>query len=1267
METWMFSGKRHVFIEAVILLGIMFFSGWCGWKHLAAIDDAHLLRETKTLPIPVLPGAVHFALGRGVGVAHEYEEGFPELEAFLKAEISEIPREAWPDSGNFSRASGHFLYMHYYLISYLGSVFYLFGISTWSFRLACVLLHVFSMLAAYGLFRLVTGRVLSLLLTVALSMSQAYLVMLVSLRDMSKAPFILGAVWIMASLVARSISSRGMYYRAALLGLLIGLGYGFRQDVFVCLPLALFFILVGARISSDHPRRTRAVAALLMTGVFFLVAAPVFKGNREVGNTITVHTLFQGLMRCSEDNAQFYSESYDFGFLNYDHPVTAQIRGYAKRTGDIYPLHDLTPAYGEVGGRMFRDFVLNWPGDLAGRVVAVLDSLSGIFATPFIWPDIDAQLSANDLPLGRPFLEHWQQAADNFLRDYGTVIILGALAFLAARSYKAAFFAVLFLGYFSAYPSTLYEYRHYFYLALVPLLFAGMLVTLMGRGCILLISRRGSGFTGRGVLYATLRGIAFIGALVIIVAIGLYVTRVYQRARWEVSLDTYSVAGLDGIPLNRERSGDKVRLLLKQSMVEYTGQSQPADGEVAAFYLAARFHGGERTVSFTLLNNNPVFTRTCSVVLRSGGVFFFPVYDYGDDTPFLFQGIEMDYGDMPLFEGLYWFKGSDVLRFWPYVFVPENRKEFSWYKSGRLDRLFSAFLAEAKGGFGLWPDKALAQYIDLLARYPFDNIFARRALNYAWCVGTPESLAGVWETIGNFMPSRRLEAAAWFAKRAEGAIPLYGRTEAIRLYGIAFSICPDNERYQENIGNLQEAGGEYSQALETYESLLTRHPENPSIAYRLQVLYEKMNRNEDASVFWTRLAADNPDATTPLFYRSVLLEEMGALKEAAELFGTIPESAPLHLEALFRQGTLFMRLGDYNNGVNQLVELQADHSEFTARTENALVESALRLMDNGEYPAAVTVYEALSRLRPDSLDTSVNLGIAYRLVGERPKAQSLFESLLSRHPECEAAAKELDAVYALDRKEAAEDAKKVLDIRAEDFWHSLILKYPEQAVPYLYMGSALERADKLQAATEAYTKALAINPEFAPVKYRLGAVSVALGDLERGIALIKQAAATDPALSSEISRRCDELAAYCIEHKRYDAARRSYETALEVSPEDLWPRVHWGELYETLGDFDAALSCYREVLMAVPDSPVTAKKMNDLLENPALDDSKAVTVWRAIVEKHPDAAIPTYYLGTAMQDAGDVTSAVAAYKRALELNPELSEAREKLSVLESAK
>lgn len=1080
----MLSRRYSILIEAGLFLGIALFAAWVGWSHVSSVDDAEMLRETKTLPIPVLTGAIHFALGRGVGIALGKEEGFPELEAFLTGKIAEIPRGVWPDSRTHARGGDHYLYMHYYLIVYLGTVFRLFGISVESFRIACVLLHVLSMLAVYGIFRLVMGRALSVLLVAFLSASRAYLVMLPILRDLGKAPFLLGAMLLMGLILRRAGSPRRLYLLAVLLGAVIGVGYGFRQDVFVCLPLALFCIVAGWRSTGAHPWRARIGACLVLMGVFTLCAAPVFKGNREVGGTITVHTIFQGLMRCSEDNAAYYSNDYDFGFLNYDHPVIAQMRGFAQRTGDTYPLHDLTPAYGEVGKHMFRKFAWRYPADLANRVVAVADSLFGILATPFIWdtPGPEQEIAPPKWPEG-PFQPFQLQTA-RFLDTYGILLALAALALLAAWNLKAALFLALFLGYFSAYPSLLFEYRHYYYLAFVPCLFAGLLLALSFRSVTAVPLRSGwrpALATAVAGVRAGFRGFCFVLLLVCLTAMSLWALRFYQGMKWNELLKSCQHASLTPVAVREERQNDTVRLFLERPISEWPGMQPAGDGEVTQAYLALRFRGAERTVSFRLVNNNPVFSRPCTILLEDAGTYFFPVYDFPFKEPFVFRGIEISVADRPLLEGMYVFKGAETLSLWPYVLVPEEGKPFEAYKTGRLERELLGLSAEIRSAFGLWPEEGTGAYLSLIRRFPFHEPFVERALVHATRCRDESFRLALWEVLGKYVPERRLEAGRFFASRAEEALAGGEIRKAIDRFRTAARVLPGDMQYQIRIGELCEVLKDEAGAMEAYETALKFRPEDLAVAARLQGYNARAGKTGEAHRFWQEITATWPEAKVPRLYLGISLESMGRTEEAA------------------------------------------------------------------------VAYETLLRLDP------------------------------------------------------------------------------------------------------AYGEAL----------YRLGAIRILEGAWESGAAMMREAAVRDVRLKGDINRRCMELADCFEEWKDYAFAVRMYELALEASPGDLWPLVNLGRLYEHIGDNNAALFCYRQVLTVAPESPVTASAMHRLLNRMMAGATAVLEEWQAIADRHPRAAVPALYLGISLEVLNDKEGALAAYRRALEVNPGLVEPLRRRDALES--
>ena len=291
------------------------------------------------------------------------------------------------------------------------------------------------------------------------------------------------------------------------------------------------------------------------------------------------------------------------------------------------------------------------------------------------------------------------------------------------------------------------------------------------------------------------------------------------------------------------------------------------------------------------------------------------------------------------------------------------------------------------------------------------------------------------------------------------------------------------------------------------------------------------------------------------------------------------------------------------------------------------------------------------------------LGEVYELQGRAEAAIELYEKLLKQQSDAASLAKRLDALYATV-PEITTDGAGITATRALSFWDSLAGQNPHNAMVQVYWGAALERAGNLSAAREVYRKALDISPEYAEALYRSGALEVLEGDGDTGLAQILNAASRDPGLAGAISRRCDQLASSLVERKRYADAMRVYQTALEISPQDLWPRVHQGELYELLNEDASATDCYRAVLMSSPDSPVTAKRLDALLRRQPAGQELALTEWRAITERYPDAAIPALYLGIALESVGDTDGAVAAYRKSQRLNPDLSDAREKLSALE---
>src|SRR5262249_22605969 len=124
-------------------------------------------------------------------------------------------------------------------------------------------------------FRLGMGRVLALAGTVALGVSAMHLKFLPSLRDYSKAPFMLALMFLLGLVVARRAGWRGVVAVSAAYGAVAGIGYGFRTDFASQLPpfiLVLFAFLPGGLLAN---RRLKVAAAAACVAGFVVAAWPV--------------------------------------------------------------------------------------------------------------------------------------------------------------------------------------------------------------------------------------------------------------------------------------------------------------------------------------------------------------------------------------------------------------------------------------------------------------------------------------------------------------------------------------------------------------------------------------------------------------------------------------------------------------------------------------------------------------------------------------------------------------------------------------------------------------------------------------------------------------------------------------------------------------------------------------------------------------------------------------------------------------------------------
>jgi hypothetical protein len=115
---------------------------------------------------------------------------------------------------------------------------------------AAVMLAI-SAVSVYGIFRLYMRAPIACPLAVVSVLPG--LRFLLYLRDMNKAPFLLSSFFLVALLATRKLSSRRVLALMTTSGLWLGVGYGFRPDVLIALPLLSATAVLSAGHSCGAP------------------------------------------------------------------------------------------------------------------------------------------------------------------------------------------------------------------------------------------------------------------------------------------------------------------------------------------------------------------------------------------------------------------------------------------------------------------------------------------------------------------------------------------------------------------------------------------------------------------------------------------------------------------------------------------------------------------------------------------------------------------------------------------------------------------------------------------------------------------------------------------------------------------------------------------------------------------------------------------------------------------------------------------------------
>src|SRR6516225_4596812 len=263
-----------------------------------------------------------------------------------------------------------------------------------------------------------------------------------------------------------------------------------------------------------------------------------------------------------------------------------------------------------------------------------------------------------------------------------------------------------------------------------------------------------------------------------------------------------------------------------------------------------------------------------------------------------------------------------------------------------------------------------------------------------------------------------------------------------------------------------------------------------------------------------------------------------------------------------------------------------------------------------------------------------NIGLALDALGRTQDAVGHYRRAIALKPTYVEAHNNLGATLQTQSK---------LDEALVHYQRALALR-PDFAEAHNNLGNVLKEQGRLDEAVARLQRALALRPNFAEAHNNLGSVLKKQGKLEDAVARYQRALALKPNYAEAHYNLGNALQ----DQDRLDEAVTQYQRALVCKPDYAEAQNNLGNVLKKQGKFEDAVARYQQALALKPDF---AEAHNNL-GNALLDQAKAdlaVAHYRRALALNPGHAEAHSNLGKALMEGGDLTQALRALQRSIEI------------------
>ena len=320
--------------------------------------------------------------------------------------------------------------------------------------------------ACFFVARLFLPRMLSVVAAAALTSSPVAIGMVFMLRDYSKAPFFLWAIALLV-LAVRAPALRRACLLAGAAGAVAGIGYGFRADLGILLPIGLVFLAIASPLHG----RMRLGPSLVYAAGYLLFAAPILTLSNG-GNAGSL--IMQGATEPFRAFLGLRPAVYALGSTYSDELTLSAVAAAERPLHPEWDAREPAPYYGFSQAYAYSfsylmEWAPNFPADFAAQA---LKGPAWILGYPALVA-VTRGAAGTGFPLRIDIgLVRWQEPiyalfAHAWMPFVGLLGVLAWLSRVAARSSREARGLAVLLLLLTTYPGIQFSIRHVFHLEFI--------------------------------------------------------------------------------------------------------------------------------------------------------------------------------------------------------------------------------------------------------------------------------------------------------------------------------------------------------------------------------------------------------------------------------------------------------------------------------------------------------------------------------------------------------------------------------------------------------------------------------------------------------------------------------------------------------------------------------------------------------------------------------------------------------------------------------